>query len=70
MFNRLGIGEPHPTMMSIQVADRSIKLPKGIVENLLVKVRKFVFPADFVILDMIEDKQVPLILGKPFQATA
>jgi hypothetical protein len=44
MCTRLGIGESHPTMMSIQLADRSIKYPKGIVENLLVKVGDLVFP--------------------------
>jgi hypothetical protein len=69
MFKRLGIGEPHSTMMSIQLVERSIKYPKGIAENLLVKVGEFVFPADFVILDMGEDMDVPLILGRPFPAT-
>ncbi|XP_076954772.1 uncharacterized protein LOC143629365 [Bidens hawaiensis] len=64
------IGEPKPTRMSIQLADRSIKYPRGIVENMLVKIDKFVFPVDFVILDMDEDKNVPLILGRPFLATA
>jgi hypothetical protein len=53
MFKWLRIGEPHPTMMSIQLVDRSIKISKGITKNLLVKVEEFVFPADFVILDMI-----------------
>ncbi|KAJ0857462.1 putative aspartic peptidase domain superfamily [Helianthus annuus] len=56
--------------MSIQLAYRSIKYPQGVVENLLVKVRDFVFPADFIILDMEEDTEVPLILGRPFLATA
>ncbi|KAK1411651.1 hypothetical protein QVD17_38208 [Tagetes erecta] len=70
MFSRLDLGEPKPTRMSIQLADRSIKYPRGIVENLLVKVDKFIFPVDFVILDMDEDVTVPLILGRPFLATA
>ncbi|XP_021995815.1 uncharacterized protein LOC110892998 [Helianthus annuus] len=56
--------------MSIQLADRSIKYPQGVAENLLVKVGDFVFPANFVILDMEEDTEVPLILGRPFLATA
>jgi len=56
--------------MSIQLADRSVKYPRGIVENMLVKVDRFVFPVDFVILDMDEDEKVPLILGRPFLATA
>ncbi|KAK9050876.1 hypothetical protein SSX86_030154 [Deinandra increscens subsp. villosa] len=70
VFARLDLGEPTPTRMSIQLADRSVKYPRGIMENMLVKVDKFVFPVDFVILDMDEDEHVPLILGRPFLATA
>ncbi|XP_021979143.1 uncharacterized protein LOC110875253 [Helianthus annuus] len=70
IFAKLDLGEPSPTRMSIQLADRSVKYPRGIVENMLVKVDKFVFPVDFVILDMDEDSEVPLILGRPFLATA
>ncbi|KAK5840603.1 hypothetical protein PVK06_009506 [Gossypium arboreum] len=70
MFNQLGLGEPKPTRMSIQLADRSVKYPRGIIEDVLVKVDKFIFPVDFVVLDMDEDVEVPLILGRPFLATA
>ncbi|KAD4586318.1 hypothetical protein E3N88_23919 [Mikania micrantha] len=70
MFSKLDLGEPKPTRMSIQLADRSVKYPRGIVENMLVKIGKFVFPVDFVILDMDEDRNVPLILGRPFLATS
>ncbi|KAD7477475.1 hypothetical protein E3N88_00611 [Mikania micrantha] len=70
VFEKLGVEELKPTRMSIQLADRSVKYPRGIVENLLVKIDRFVFPVDFVILDMDEDKNVPLILGRPFLATA
>ncbi|KAI3754901.1 hypothetical protein L1987_54693 [Smallanthus sonchifolius] len=56
--------------MSISLADRSIKYPRVIVENLLVKIGKFFFPVDFVILDMEVDDGVPLILGHPFLRTA
>ncbi|KAK1430086.1 hypothetical protein QVD17_12590 [Tagetes erecta] len=70
IFAKLNLGEPTPTRMSLQLADRSVKFPRGIVENMLVKVDKFVFPVDFVILDMDEDSKVPLILGRPFLATA
>ncbi|XP_076897093.1 uncharacterized protein LOC143550301 [Bidens hawaiensis] len=69
VFSKLGLGEPKPTRMSIQLADRSVKYPRGIVENMLVKIDKFVFPVDFVILDMDEDKFVPLILGRTFLET-
>ncbi|KAD5960699.1 hypothetical protein E3N88_12171 [Mikania micrantha] len=70
VFEKLGVEEHKPTRMSIQLADRSVKYPRGIVENLLVKINRFVFPVDFVILDIDEDNNVPLILGRPFLATA
>src|ERR1044072_7847063 len=69
MFRRLNLGEVTPTMISLQMADRSIKTPYGICEDVLVRVDKFVFPVDFVILDMEEDERVPLILGRPFLVT-
>ncbi|XP_012845934.1 PREDICTED: uncharacterized protein LOC105965929 [Erythranthe guttata] len=52
--------------VTLQLADRSLIYPKGIVEDVLVKVDKFIFPVDFVVLDMEEDKEIPLILGRPF----
>ncbi|XP_027364550.1 uncharacterized protein LOC113871650 [Abrus precatorius] len=70
VFKKLGLGERRLTRMSIQLADRSIKYPRGIIQYVLVKVDKFIFPVDFVILDMDEDTDVPLILGHPFLATA
>ncbi|KAI3811300.1 hypothetical protein L1987_21021 [Smallanthus sonchifolius] len=70
VFSKLDLGESRPTRMSIQLADKSVKYPRGIVENMLVKVDKFIFVVDFVILDMDEDEKVPLILGRPFLATA
>ncbi|XP_031251860.1 uncharacterized protein LOC116109778 [Pistacia vera] len=63
------IGEVNPTTISLQLADRSIKHLRSIVEDVLVKVDKVIFPVDFVILDMEEDKEMPLILGRPFLAT-
>ncbi|XP_047979236.1 uncharacterized protein LOC125221153 [Salvia hispanica] len=68
-FQKLKIGVLRPTTISLQMADRTVSYPKGIVEDILVKVGEFVFPADFVVLDMEEDKHVPLILGRPFLAT-
>ncbi|GKB78056.1 reverse transcriptase domain-containing protein [Tanacetum coccineum] len=56
--------------MSIRLADRSFQYPVRIAKNMLVKVGKFTFPADFVILEMEEDNKVPLILGRPFLHTA
>ncbi|KAJ0810425.1 putative aspartic peptidase domain superfamily [Helianthus annuus] len=70
LYERLGLGELSPTRMSLSLADRSVKYPRGIIENLLVKVDKFVFPVDFVVLDMEADEKVPIILGRPFLCTA
>ncbi|KAK5843247.1 hypothetical protein PVK06_005697 [Gossypium arboreum] len=70
IFKQLGLGEPKPTRMSIQLADRSVKHPRGIIKDILMKVDKFIFPVDFVVLNMDEDVEVPLILGHPFFATA
>ncbi|KAJ9556305.1 hypothetical protein OSB04_010919 [Centaurea solstitialis] len=69
VFNKLGIGEVRPTTVTLQLADRSIAYPKGKIEDILVKVDKFIFPADFIILDCEVDKKVPIILGRPFLAT-
>ncbi|GJX81636.1 reverse transcriptase domain-containing protein [Tanacetum coccineum] len=59
-----------PAKMNVRLADRSFQYPVGIAENTLVEFGKFTFPADFVILEMEEDKKVPLILGRPFLYTA
>ncbi|XP_075481163.1 uncharacterized protein LOC142521874 [Primulina tabacum] len=65
----LELGEVKPSTITLQLADRSFTYPRGIVEDVLVKVDKFIFPADFVILDMEEDQETPLIFGRPFLAT-
>ncbi|GJW32007.1 reverse transcriptase domain-containing protein [Tanacetum coccineum] len=70
LFLKIGILELKPTKMSNQLADRSIKYPIGICKNLLVKIDKFIFPVDFVILEMDKDSSVPIILGRSFLATA
>ncbi|KAA3467142.1 Transposon Ty3-I Gag-Pol polyprotein [Gossypium australe] len=70
MFKQLGLGEPKPTKMNIQIADRSVRYPRGIIDDVLVKVDKFIFPIDFVVLDMDEDIEVPMIFGRPFLATS
>ena len=49
--------------------DRTLAQPEGILENVLIKVGKFIFPVDFVVIDIEEDKKVPLLLGRPFLAT-
>jgi len=70
MLKRIGQVEVRPTRMTLQLADRSIKHPYGIVEDLLVKVDKFLFPIDFVVMDIEEDLEAPLILGRSFMKTA
>ncbi|GKF08892.1 DNA-directed DNA polymerase, partial [Tanacetum coccineum] len=70
MYEKLGLGEPKPTRMSLELANRSIQYPWGIAENVLIKVDKFVLPIDFVILDMRGDTRIPIILGRPFIAIA
>ncbi|GJV62785.1 DNA-directed DNA polymerase [Tanacetum coccineum] len=69
IYEKICLGEPKATRMSLELADRSIQYPRGIVENVLIKVDKFILPIDFVILDMPEDSRVPIILGRPFLAT-
>nr|GEX91223.1 reverse transcriptase domain-containing protein [Tanacetum cinerariifolium] len=59
-----------PTRMSIRLANLTYQYPIGVAENMLVHVGKFVFPVDFIILQMEEDDRVPLILGRPFLHTA
>ena len=65
---KLSLGEIIPTNVTLQMADRTLEKHEGIIEDVLVKLGKFVFPADFIILDMEEDSQVPLLLGRPFLA--
>ncbi|GJR83333.1 DNA-directed DNA polymerase [Tanacetum coccineum] len=70
MYEKLGLGEAKPTRMSLELADRSIQYPRGIAEDVLIKIDKFILPIDFVILDMREDSRILIILGRPFLATA
>ena len=69
VVERLSLGELTPTAITLQMADRSMAQPEGILEDVLVKVGKFIFLVDFVIMQMKEDTQVPLLLGRPFLAT-
>ena len=66
---KLSLGELTPTTVTLQMANRTMAKPEGVIEDVLVKVGKFIFPVDFIILDMEEDSQVPLLLGRPFLAT-
>ncbi|XP_060183121.1 uncharacterized protein LOC132613083 [Lycium barbarum] len=68
IFRKLELGEMKDTTVSLQLADQSTKKPQGIIENVLVRVDKFIFPADFIVLEMEENTEVPLILGRSFLA--
>ena len=69
VVHRLSLGELTPTAITLQMVDRSMAQPEGILEDVLVKVGKFIFLVDFVIMQVEEDTQVPLLLGRPFLAT-
>jgi len=70
MLKRIGKVEVRPTRMTLQLVDRSIKHSYSIFEDLLVKVDKFLFPVDFVVMDIEEDVDVLLIFGRPFMKMA
>ena len=69
IYKKLSIGEARPTTVTLQLADRSIIYLKGKIEDILIQVDKFIFPADFIILDYEADHDVPIILGRPFLKT-
>ncbi|XP_019228434.1 PREDICTED: uncharacterized protein LOC109209582 [Nicotiana attenuata] len=69
IYKQPGLGMPRHTSIRLQMANRSIKRPVGIVDDVLVKVGKFLLPVDFVILDCAVDKEIPIILGRPFLST-
>ena len=74
VYEQLGLGELKTTKVTLQLADRSIKKPRGIVEDVLIQIDKFYFLVDFIVLDtqpvMNYTTQIPVILGRPFLATS
>ena len=74
MYKQLGLGELNPTSITLSLVDRSIKIPKGTVEDVLLQVDKFYYPVDFFVLDIepaaVGANYVPIILGRPFLATS
>src|SRR4051812_27945059 len=70
LFEKLGVGDVKPTTISLQLDDRSIVYPRGVIKGVLIKVEHFIYPVDFVVLDMQEDRNVPLILGRSFLRTS
>ena len=69
VVKRFSLGELTPTTMTLQMVDKILAQPEGILEYILIKVGKSIFSADFVVIDIEEDKQVLLLLGRPFLAT-
>ena len=67
---KLNLGELKPTRMSLQLADRSIKYPVGILEDVPLRIGQLYIPTDFVVVDITEDSLTPILLGRPFLATA
>ena len=74
VYKQLGLGELKPTTTTLSLADRSIKIPKGTAEDVLVEVDRFYYPVDFVVLDTEPVAKgvnyIPIILGRPFLATS
>ena len=69
IYKKLGLGDQKPTAMRLQMADRTVKRPIGILHDVLVKVESFTFPTDFVILDCEVNFEKSIILGRSFLAT-
>ncbi|XP_047253815.1 uncharacterized protein LOC107844736 [Capsicum annuum] len=69
VYKKMGLGDPTPINMRLLMADRSVKRPKGILRDVLLKVADFIFPTDFLVLDCDVDFEVPIILGRPFLDT-
>ncbi|XP_075473908.1 uncharacterized protein LOC142504957 [Primulina tabacum] len=70
LYEKLELSGIKPTEVILQLADKSVKVPLGSVDNVELKIDKLRFPADFVVLDLENSKNVPIILGRPFLATA
>ena len=74
MYKQLGLGELKPTSITLSLADRSIKIPKGTIKDVLIQMDIFYYPVDFVVLDTelvaVGPNHVPIILGRPFLATS
>ena len=74
VYLQLGLGELKPTPITLQLADRSVKIPRGVVEDVLVKVDKILFPMDFIILDtepvVTMNSHILVIIGRSFLVTS
>ena len=69
VFNTLGLGKLRPSLVMLQMTNRTRVIPEGIIEDVLIKVGKFIVPSNFIVLDYDADDRVPIILGHPLLAT-
>ena len=73
VYQKLGLGELKPTLVTLQLADHSVREPRGIVEDVLVKIEQFYYPVDFIVLDyqpvLHPSTHTPIIFGRHFLAT-
>ncbi|KAL4311717.1 hypothetical protein GQ457_01G019770 [Hibiscus cannabinus] len=70
VFKKLGIGQAKPTTVMLQLSDHSFVQQEGKIEDILVRIDNFIFPADFLILDCEANENAPIILGRPFLSTS
>ena len=73
VFQSLNVGELKPTSVALLLANRSVTMPRGIVEDVLLQVDRFIYPVDFIVLDTqpVETcNSIPIILGRSFLATS
>ena len=74
VYKQFRLGELKPTSITLSLADRSMKIPRGMIEDVLVQVDKFYYPVDFIVFDtdpiVKETNYVPIIIGRPFLATS
>ncbi|KAL5813697.1 hypothetical protein ACOSQ4_024338 [Xanthoceras sorbifolium] len=74
VYIQLSLNKLKPTSITLLLADRSTRYPRGIVEDILIQVDKLIIPVDFVVLDIdderMTEKDLPILLGRPFMATA
>ncbi|CAM8877537.1 unnamed protein product [Rhodiola kirilowii] len=66
LFEQIDVGELHPTTISLKLADRSSRIPRGVLRDVPIKVGKFFIPVDFYVLEMDVEQEMPVILGRPF----
>ena len=70
IYKKIDAGDLKPTTMYLSMADKSTTYPLGVLENVPTKVGKFIIPVDFIVVDMEEDLEIPILLGRPFLMTA